>query len=280
MWNDKEKAPVLEFLGWVLLLSLASEIILLLLEPYSISYMTDGTLTVGYIVYAVIGIFLSTPNPMIAAAIVLKRHGKIRSVRDFCALVLRTEHIGKTVLITGVFCGAALCAAILNGTRTDSPWYLLPLALPVMVIGGGVEEIGWRGFLQPALEKRFPFPSATVLVAIIWYTWHLPMWLQPSSNHYGDSLIGFGITIFVWSFAGAAIYKSTKSVIACVMYHAFMNSIGAVYDWNSLFDAFPKTPGMILYFSVLFAGAVILWIAADRKERKGPLRRALHPDHH
>ncbi|MGN1004021.1 MAG: lysostaphin resistance A-like protein, partial [Oscillospiraceae bacterium] len=237
MWNDKEKAPVLEFLGWVLLLSLFSEIILLLLEPYSISYMTAGTLTVGYIVYAVIGIFLSTPNPMIAAAIVLKRHGKIRSVKDFCALVLRTEHIGKTVLITGVFCAAALCAAILNGTRTDSPWYLLPLALPVMIIGGGVEEIGWRGFLQPALEKRFPFPAATALVAIIWYTWHLPMWLQPSSNHYGDSLIGFGITIFVWSFAGAAIYKSTKSVIACVMYHAFMNSIGAVYDWNSLFDA-------------------------------------------
>lgn len=61
MCNDKEKAPVLEFLGWVLLLSLFSEIILLLLEPYSISYMTDGTLTVGYIVYG--SLAFSSPHP-------------------------------------------------------------------------------------------------------------------------------------------------------------------------------------------------------------------------
>ena len=69
----------------------------------------------------------------------------------------------------------------------------------------------------------------------------------PTSNHYGDSIIGFGITIFIWAFALAAIYKSTKSVIACALYHAFIDTIGAVYDWNALFDGFPGNVSTNVY---------------------------------
>ena len=58
-------------------------------------------------------------------------------------------------------------------------------------------------------------------------------------------MIGFAITIFVWAFVSAAIYKATKSVLACAAYHAFINSIGAIYDWNALFDAYPKSNGML-----------------------------------
>lgn len=51
MWNNNKKAPILEFLSWVLL-SLTSEVILLLLEPCSILYMIDGKLTVEYVIIA------------------------------------------------------------------------------------------------------------------------------------------------------------------------------------------------------------------------------------
>ena len=30
-----------------------------------------------------------------------------------------------------------------------------------------------------------------------------------------------------------------KSVVACAVYHSFIDAIGAVYDWNLLFDSFP-----------------------------------------
>jgi membrane protease YdiL (CAAX protease family) len=86
---------------------------------------------------------------------ILKRHKKINSVKDFCKLILATKHVMKTVLITTAFCVAVLCTAILYGTRTNAPWYLLIIALPLMILCGGVEEIGWRGFLQPALDFRF-----------------------------------------------------------------------------------------------------------------------------
>ena len=104
---------------------------------------------------------------------------------------------------------------------------------------GIAAETGWRDILQPELDKKMPYPFSVLLTALIWYVWHLPIWFDPTSNHYGDSIIGFGITIFIWSFSMAAIYKATKSVIACCVYHTFIDLIGAVYDWNALFDPFP-----------------------------------------
>lgn len=38
----------------------------------------------------------------------------------------------------------------------------------VTFAGGGNEELGWRGLLQPALEKKFSFPLATVITALVW----------------------------------------------------------------------------------------------------------------
>ncbi len=130
------------------------------------------------------------------------------------------------------------------------------------------EETGWRGFLQPELKRRFPFPVATALTAAIWTVWHLPLWLMPSSNHYGDSLVGFVINIFVWSFVLAAIYKATRSVLACAAYHAFVNATGAVWNWNALFDAYPKTLTMMGYFALIFLAAIAVWVATDWMERK------------
>ena len=90
--------------------------------------------------------------------------------------------------------------------------------------------------------------------------------LDPTSNHYGDSMLGFGVTIFIWAFALAAIYKSAKSVIACALYHTFIDAIGAVYDWNALFDAFPGSLPANTYRGLWLAASVGLWLAAAKQE--------------
>jgi uncharacterized protein len=37
------------------------------------------------------------------------------------------------------------------------------------------EEIGWRGYLLPLLQRRHSFIGASVIVAGIWSLWHLPL---------------------------------------------------------------------------------------------------------
>ncbi len=54
----------------------------------------------------------------------------------------------------------------------------------------------------------------------------------------------------------ATIYKTTKSIFAYAFYHTFIDSIGAVYDWNALFDAFPGIVSVNVFRTVWFGAAI------------------------
>lgn len=64
--------------------------VLLLLEPYSVSYMENGRLTVGYAIYAVIGMLFSTPAPLVALFITLRGAEKI-TVKEYFRRIIHTE---------------------------------------------------------------------------------------------------------------------------------------------------------------------------------------------
>ena len=230
------------------------------LLPYSVAYSETGAVSVGYVLYIIIGLLFSTPTPFIAVLMISLFRDRI-SIKQLLRNIMHTENKGRAILITGFFCLLALFFGKPNGTA----WYMLPLLFIVMIPFVGIaEETGWRGLLQPEMEKRMPFPFSVLTTSVFWYAWHYPVWLDPTSRHYGDSMIGFGITILIWAFALAAIYKATKSIIACAVYHAFMDSIGVIYDWNALFDPFPGDLSVNVYRIVWLAAALILWFAADR----------------
>ena len=242
------------------------------LLPYSIEHSKTGEMTAGYFLYAAIGLLFSTPTPFIAVLIIslfIEKTG----IRQLFRNIFRTENKRKTILITGGFCLLAFVYAILFGTPNGSPWYMFPLGFLIMIPFVGIaEETGWRGLLQPELDKRIPYPFSVLLTAAIWFVWHFPVFVDPTSNHYGDSIIGFGITIFIWAFALAAIYRATKSVIACALYHTFIDAIGAVYDWNALFDSFPGSISTIAYRVIWLTAAIALWLIADRQEKNSFLK--------
>jgi membrane protease YdiL (CAAX protease family) len=39
------------------------------------------------------------------------------------------------------------------------------------------EEIGWRGVAFPALQQRHSALTSSVILGLVWATWHLPFWL-------------------------------------------------------------------------------------------------------
>ena len=264
--------PISRLWWYLLLVILLSAFCYITLDvwllPYSIAYSETRKMTAGYFLYAAIGLLFSTPTPF-AAVLILSLFIEKTGIRQMFRNIFRTENKRKTVLITGGFCLPALGYAIWFGTPNGSPWYMFPLGFLIMIPFVGIaEETGWRGLLQPELDKRMPFSFSVLLTAAVWFVWHFPVFTDPTSNHYGDSIIGFGITIFIWAFALAAIYKSTKSVIACAVYHAFMDAIGAVYDWNALFDGFPGSVSTNVYRGIWLTAAVVLWFAAEKKENR------------
>ena len=154
------------YLFLIILLSAFCYITLdVLLLPYSIEYSETGKMTAGYFLYAAIGLLLSTPTPFAAVLIISLFIEKI-GIRQMFRNIFRTENKLKTVLITGGFCLLAFVYAILFGKPNGSPWYMFPLGFLIMIPFVGIaEETGWRGLLQPELDKRMSYPFPVFLTA-------------------------------------------------------------------------------------------------------------------
>ena len=108
-------------------------------------------------------------------------------------------------------------------------------ALPVgafwaanLVFFGFGEEIGWRGFLQPRLERRYPLVTAANLVAIVWATWHLPLFgITPSYRAMpAIGFVGFAASIWVASWIFAWLLRTGRgSLLVVAVFHSWFDIV-------------------------------------------------------
>ena len=87
------------------------------------------------------------------------------------------------------------------------------LSLPGNLIIGGLEEAGWMYVLQPRLDKKYGFFSASVLVGVIWIFWHIPLFFIPGTNHC-DGVINF------WMFNSASSLVGSSTMTWAVKHFA------------------------------------------------------------
>ena len=185
---------------------------------------------------AMIPFSLGALSPAIIMFVLIKKWGKMKEERAFFRPIFHTAHGWKaTVLVSLIFFAVFFGILCLFAKRIE-PWYMLAAVFPMMIIGGGLEEIGWRGFLQPALEKKMPFWLAAIVVGVIWGVWHLPLRFVPGT--FQDEISFFlyiGFTILM-SFLLGAIQRLTGSVAASVAFHAWVNVVLSVFSVTSLFN--------------------------------------------
>ncbi len=104
------------------------------------------------------------------------------------------------------------------------PWYIAPIVfLSAVIYSGGNEELGWRGIMQPELEKKFSFPIATLITGCVWMIWHLPLWFVIGTSQQGINYGLYCIYGLILSFWLSTLYKKTNSVFFCVVFHGFAN---------------------------------------------------------
>jgi membrane protease YdiL (CAAX protease family) len=70
-----------------------------------------------------------------------------------------------------------------------SIWLFAPYLLFMILMGGGQEEFGWRGYALPRLEQRMGLWRANIFLGIIWACWHIPLWFIPGT---GQTFMNFG----------------------------------------------------------------------------------------
>jgi pimeloyl-ACP methyl ester carboxylesterase/membrane protease YdiL (CAAX protease family) len=117
------------------------------------------------------------------------------------------------------------------------------------------EELGWRGFALPRLQRTHSAMTSTLLVAIGWAGWHLPAFFYvPSYTTIGLLILpGF----FVGVLAGAVVLtwlfnSSGGSVLAAVLWHASFNFVTASPHAGGLVAAVTST--LVIVWAI-----VVMW---------------------
>ncbi len=115
----------------------------------------------------------------------------------------------------------------------DRPAMLLPTALvfPVwwllmVFLGGGQEEVGWRGYIMEPLEARFGLWGGNVVLALVWTAWHGPLWFIPGSTQASMPIVAFAIGTIGLSFFFSWLMKAAGGLpMAGLMVHGTYNAI-------------------------------------------------------
>lgn len=124
--------------------------------------------------------------------------------------------------------------ALMGRVTPINPWYLFIIQILPMIIGGGLEELGWRYLLQRYLEKKLPFWAACTVTAVIWLVWHIPLFLIiGTSQQKNMSFPIFAINILGLAFVLAAHYRVSQSIWLCILCHAAMNAFLEAFSCNN-----------------------------------------------
>ena len=159
---------------------------------------------------------------------------------------------------------AVLPGALINGTAPLWPHLGLVNFLPDLgwaawllwfLTSGCGEEIGWRGFALPRLQRQRSALSATLLLSLGWAGWHLPAFFYlPSYAAFGLRIIpGFVVGIAAGAIVLTWLFNSSGgSVLAVILWHASFNWVTASPTASGL-------PAAIVSALVIVWAVVLLW---------------------
>lgn len=197
-------------------------------------------------------------SPTLASYIVLKQEKGV-GLRSWLAQIFDFRQSLLAYLLPAILILVyGIPQLLISGYDQGAPFAMLILLIPMMVFGGGNEEAGWRHVLQPELEKRLPFVISTVLVALVWWLWHLPLFYIPGVGQYGTNYLLFGVSVLGLSFALAAIKRITGSTLLCLLFHCLVNAL------LSVFIVHEDLLGYVVSASLLILVSVVLVLLSAR----------------
>lgn len=176
-------------------------------------------------------------GPTIAALFCLESKASIKNIGKFifgCG--------GKSLLILLLFIALEIAVFGLSSMEKNPEIgvFVIPLVfLQAIFIYGGNEELGWRGIMQPILQKQLPYPIATLIVGVVWSLWHIPLWFIEGNSHQGSSFIVFALLAVLLSYWLSAIINSKGSLFWCMLLHGTTNTLLSVFviktNWILIF---------------------------------------------
>lgn len=214
-------------------------------------------------------------GPMVSAGVTIWMREE--SVRDWLGQ-LRNLRVGLHWYLVGIgimILGTEFenIVAVLFGGDATIPGYP-PMAYVTsfaitLFLAGALEELGWRGFLQPRLQQRFSALHASMGIGVVWGLWHVPLILGGAGNF--TVFWEYMLNIILLSVVLGWLYNSTKGALPAVMISHAAHNMPPVMDVaGSVPAVFDILSGDVLYY-LLCAAAITLYVGSKTLTQDGTL---------
>lgn len=206
-------------------------------------------------------------SPLIAALIVLGLTQGRRGVAGLLRAIVRWRYSVWWYLLAVLAPLAAVLAVVFLNAALGAPAPRLPALsnLPsilvsflfILVVQGPLtEEPGWRGFLLPRLMTNRSPVVASLIVGIIWASWHLPLLISdPSATR---PPVQYFIFVVSLSVVLSWLYLATRGgLLLVILMHAATNTFAAVFIGGQPAEYYGRVWWLYAAIWVLFALVVL-----------------------
>ena len=189
--------------------------------------------------------------------------GPVRTRKTFAAFLFRWKKGSlRYLLLFAVLEITVVGLSSLEWNRMMPP-YLVPVVfLQAVVIYGGEEELGWRGVMEPELERVMPFPAAALITGLVWAVWHIPLWFVDGATQQNIPFALFAALAVLQSFWYAAVQKRMGCVFPCCILHGLTNTLLSIFviKVNAI---------LVIGFLLMTVISICLWKRAEGDDYGG-----------
>jgi membrane protease YdiL (CAAX protease family) len=262
-------------------------LIVYFLLAFAITWVLSTIATEGLLPFAIptplrnISGLLLHYGPALAAIILVGATGGRSAIRNFLGklgqwrvgigwylfvflfpLLVHLAAVAIDVLLGGQWPAFMSAAGLPVG---NNPVLLIPVVfLAVFFQAGLAEEIGWRGYALPGLQRRYGALMSSILLGIIWWFWHFhPMNFSavwPTAFWFLFNILAFTI-LLTW------VYNSTDgSILLAVLFHTVSNVCDWIIPTNKVVADIVSTRPSIIQGILTWTLAIVIIILFGAKQ--------------
>ena len=144
-----------------------------------------------------------------------------------------------------------------NVSFTGNTLLAFLLYFPWTFLYGGLEEVGWRWFLQEHLYFSKHFITKMMVLSIVWFLWHIPIYQLPWITAGSSNYLIFYLMILGNTFLFGALKEYSKGAAPCILAHMLIDSLAVLMLVQSSLTQ--------IILLVIFEILVASWLVAVRK---------------
>lgn len=134
--------------------------------------------------------------------------------------------VGPAAVILTAVGISTIFGSPVGGWQDPSRLYLVvPVFAYVVVFGGPLgEELGWRGYALPLLQRAHGPLRATAVLGVVWAVWHAPLFAIAGTVQRSVPPTGFVIQIVATAVIYTWLWNRARSLPLVIGFHAAFNT--------------------------------------------------------